>query len=85
VAWQRWPLPSLHPAGTAGPRQLGAAGQARRTVANNLNAYASDRPHLVDALDTFAVVLDPWVFRIAVLAVAAWLWHRRAGASRSGP
>ena len=48
-------------------------------VANNLNAYASDRPHLVDALDTLAVVLDPWVFRVAVLAVAAWLWHRSAG------
>jgi membrane-associated phospholipid phosphatase len=47
-------------------------------VADNLNAYARARPHLVDTLDTLAVVLDPWVFRVVVLVVAAWLWQRGA-------
>jgi membrane-associated phospholipid phosphatase len=47
-------------------------------VADDLNSYALARPHLVDLLDTLAVVLDPWVFRVVVIAVAAWLWQRGA-------
>jgi membrane-associated phospholipid phosphatase len=47
-------------------------------VANDLNAYALARPHLVDVLNTLAVVLDPWVFRAVVIVVAVWLWQRGA-------
>jgi membrane-associated phospholipid phosphatase len=47
-------------------------------VADDLNSYARHRPHLVAVLRTLAVVLDPWVFRGAVVAVAAWLWQRGA-------
>ena len=47
-------------------------------VADDLNSYAVARPRLVDALDTLAVVLDPWVFRVAVVGVAGWLWMRGA-------
>jgi membrane-associated phospholipid phosphatase len=47
-------------------------------VADNLHTFALGRPHLVDALRTLAIVLDPWVFRAVVLAVAAWLWQRGA-------
>ena len=35
-------------------------------------------PWLVDALGVVEVVLDPWVFRTAVLGVAIWLWRRGA-------
>lgn len=47
-------------------------------VADDLNSYAHGRPRLVSLLDTLAVVFDPWVFRVLVIAVAAWLWHRGA-------
>jgi membrane-associated phospholipid phosphatase len=47
-------------------------------VADNLHSYALGRPHLVDALRTLAIVLDPWVFRVVVIAVATWLWQRGA-------
>jgi len=47
-------------------------------VANDLNSYALHRPRLVDVLRTFAVVFDPWVFRVLVIAVAVWLWARGA-------
>jgi membrane-associated phospholipid phosphatase len=47
-------------------------------VANNLNAFAGARPHLVDVLRVLAHVLDPWVFRAVVVIVAGWLWSRGA-------
>jgi membrane-associated phospholipid phosphatase len=47
-------------------------------VADDLNSYALNRPHLVDVLRTLGVVLDPWVFRAIVIAVAGWLWQRGA-------
>jgi membrane-associated phospholipid phosphatase len=47
-------------------------------VADDLNSYARARPRLVDALDILAVVLDPWVFRVAVVGVVGWLWLRGA-------
>src|SRR4051812_13710869 len=47
-------------------------------VADDLNSYASDRPHLVDVLRTLGVVLDPWVFRAIAMVIAVWLWQRGA-------
>jgi membrane-associated phospholipid phosphatase len=47
-------------------------------VADDLNSYAVARPHLVDLLRALSVALDPWVFRVVVVAVAAWLWQRGA-------
>jgi membrane-associated phospholipid phosphatase len=47
-------------------------------VADDLNSYALARPHLVDLLNTLAIVLDPWVFRVVVIAVVVWLWQRGA-------
>ncbi len=49
-----------------------------RGVADDLNNVARADPTLVDALRIGSVALDPWVFRLAVLAVAVWLWHRGA-------
>jgi membrane-associated phospholipid phosphatase len=47
-------------------------------VADDLNSYARNRPHLVDVLDILANVLDPWVFRFLVVVVSVWLWRRGA-------
>jgi membrane-associated phospholipid phosphatase len=47
-------------------------------VADDLNGFALDRPWLVDLLRALGVVLDPWVFRVLVAAVAGWLWTRGA-------
>lgn len=49
-----------------------------RRVADNLNQAAQGHTGRVHLLDVLAVVLDPWVFRVAVLLVAAWLWRRGA-------
>lgn len=49
-----------------------------RGLADNLNDLARGNDTLVSALRVAAVVFDPWVFRIVVLAVAIWLWHRGA-------
>lgn len=49
-----------------------------RGVADALNDAARDDPAQVALLRIGAVVLDPWVFRLAVLAVAVWLWRRGA-------
>ena len=49
-----------------------------RGVADDLNNVARADPTLVDALRIGSVALDPWVFRLAVLAVAVWLWRRGA-------
>jgi undecaprenyl-diphosphatase len=47
-------------------------------TANSLNGYADGRAWLVHTLDVGSVVLQPWSFRVIVLAVAAWLWVRGA-------
>jgi membrane-associated phospholipid phosphatase len=49
-----------------------------RSVADSLNSTARGDGALVDALDAGAVLFEPWVFRIVVLAVAVWLWRRGA-------
>ncbi len=49
-----------------------------RSVADSLNDVARDDSSLVQTLDLISVVLDPWVFRAVVLAVALWLWQRGA-------
>lgn len=49
-----------------------------RGLADDLNDLARGNDTLVSALRVAAVVFDPWVFRIVVLAVAIWLWHRGA-------
>ena len=49
-----------------------------RTVADDLNDVARDEGALVDLLHAGSVILDPWVFRLAVFAVAVWLWRRGA-------
>jgi len=49
-----------------------------RGVADNLNDAARGDATLVDVLRFGSVALDPWVFRLAVLAVAVWLWRRGA-------
>jgi membrane-associated phospholipid phosphatase len=48
------------------------------STANSLNTYADGRAWLVHTLDVGSVVLQPWSFRVVVLAVAAWLWVRGA-------
>jgi len=47
-------------------------------TANSLNAYADGRAWLVHTLDVGSVALQPWSFRVVVLAVAVWLWVRGA-------
>lgn len=49
-----------------------------RGVADDLNAVGRAHPTLVEVLDVFAVALSPWVFRIAVLGAAIWLWRQGA-------
>jgi undecaprenyl-diphosphatase len=49
-----------------------------RGVADDLNDVARGDAGLVDALKLGATALDPWVFRLAVLGVAIWLWFRGA-------
>ena len=49
-----------------------------RGVADRLNDVAREDSGLVDALSVGADVLSPWVFRLAVVAVAVWLWRRGA-------
>lgn len=49
-----------------------------RRVADDLNNVARGDTTLVDVLRFGSVALDPWVFRVAVLAVAVWLWRRGA-------
>ena len=49
-----------------------------RGVADDLNDLARADPTLVDVLRFGSVALDPWVFRLAVIAVAVWLWRRGA-------
>ena len=49
-----------------------------RGIADDLNDLARADPTLVDALRFGSVALDPWVFRLAVIAVAVWLWRRGA-------
>lgn len=47
-------------------------------VADELNDVAREDTALVSALRFGDVALDPWVFRLAVVAVAVWLWRRGA-------
>ena len=47
-------------------------------TAGRLNEVARGNPVLVDVLDAVSIVLHPWVFRLAVLAVVVWLWRRGA-------
>ena len=49
-----------------------------RGVADDLNVLARGNATLVDALETGSAALSPWVFRLVVLSVAAWLWVRGA-------
>ncbi len=49
-----------------------------RDVADRLNDVARGDSGLVDALEVGSVALSPWIFRLAVLAVAVWLWRRGA-------
>jgi membrane-associated phospholipid phosphatase len=49
-----------------------------RSVADDLNDVARSDAGLVDVLETGSAVLSPWVFRLAVVAVAIWLWRRSA-------
>lgn len=49
-----------------------------RDVADALHDVAAGRPLLVDTLQVVSVVTDPSVFRVVVVAVAVWLWHRGA-------
>ena len=49
-----------------------------RGVADGLNETARGDALLVDALRFGAVALDPWVFRVVVVAVAVWLWRQGA-------
>jgi len=49
-----------------------------QNVADNLNDVARRDTGLVDALKLGSTILGPWVFRLAVLAVAVWLWRRGA-------
>ena len=52
--------------------------QLDRDVADELNNVASADSGLVDLLKFGSVALDPWVFRLAVIGVAVWLWRRGA-------
>jgi undecaprenyl-diphosphatase len=47
-------------------------------VASSLNRLALRSEDMVDVLRVLAVVLDPWVFRVVVVAVSVWLWQRGA-------
>ncbi len=49
-----------------------------RGTADRLNEVARGDGTLVDVLRVGSVALDPWVFRLAVLGVAVWLWRRGA-------
>ena len=49
-----------------------------RSTANSLNSVARGDNALVRLLDAGSLVFDPWVFRLAVLGVAIWLWRRGA-------
>ena len=49
-----------------------------RSVADDLNDVAREQTAFVDVLDAGSVILDPWVFRLAVIAAAVWLWQRGA-------
>ena len=49
-----------------------------RSVADGIHERVRDDPAAVGLLRFGAVALDPWVFRVAVLAVALWLWGRGA-------
>ena len=49
-----------------------------RDVADDLNDRARSQPGLVDFLEVVSDVLSPWTFRVAVVAVAVWLWRRGA-------
>ncbi|HEX7187922.1 MAG TPA: phosphatase PAP2 family protein [Actinomycetes bacterium] len=49
-----------------------------RDVADRLNDVARGDSGLVDTLEFASDALSPWVFRLAVLAVAVWLWRRGA-------
>lgn len=52
--------------------------QLDRDVADELNNVAIGQSGLVDALRFGSLALDPWVFRLAVIGVAVWLWRRGA-------
>ena len=47
-------------------------------AADSLNSFAQGDATWVHVLEVGAVVFQPWVFRIIVLVVAAWLWQRGA-------
>jgi membrane-associated phospholipid phosphatase len=47
-------------------------------TAERFHGWALDSDALVVAGEVVAVVLDPWVYRAVVLAVAVWLWRRGA-------
>ena len=49
-----------------------------RGVADDLNNVARGDAGLVDTLKMASTALSPWVFRLAVVGVAVWLWHRGA-------
>jgi membrane-associated phospholipid phosphatase len=49
-----------------------------RSTADSLNSVARGDGTWVRVLDDGALLLDPWVFRLAVLGVAVWLWRRGA-------
>lgn len=49
-----------------------------RNTANSLNSFGRSHAWLVHTGDVLEIALDPMVFRIAVLAVAWWLWRREA-------
>jgi membrane-associated phospholipid phosphatase len=49
-----------------------------RSVASDLQGYASGHPTTVDLLEAGSLALDPFVFRGLVIIVAGWLWWRGA-------
>jgi membrane-associated phospholipid phosphatase len=48
------------------------------SAARRLNQVARANRWLVDVLDVVSTAFQPWVFRLLVLGVAAWLWARGA-------
>lgn len=52
--------------------------QLDKDTADDLNSVARGDSALVHLLKVGSVALDPWTFRLAVLAVAVWLWRRGA-------
>jgi undecaprenyl-diphosphatase len=47
-------------------------------TAERLHELARGSPGLVDFLDVVAIVTDPWLLRLLVLAAVIWLWRRGA-------